>query len=55
MDKTPGIIRSEIENNKEGFMSLFNFFRSIEKHDTNPANTGAIGLPEPVKSVLICG
>ncbi len=55
MAKTPGTIRSEIENNKEGIMSLFNFFRSVEKHDANPANTGAIGLQEPVKSVLICG
>ncbi|KAF5416955.1 MAG: hypothetical protein C5S49_04085 [Candidatus Methanogaster sp.] len=36
-------------------LSLFNFFRSVEKHDPNPANTGTIGLPEPVKYVLIRG
>jgi len=36
-------------------MSLFNFFWSVEKHDTNPANTGTIGLLQSVKSVLICG
>ena len=36
-------------------MSLFNFFWSVEKRDANPANTGTIGLPESVKSVLICG
>ena len=35
-----------------GLSSLFNLFRSVEKYETNPANTGTIGLPEPV---LICG
>ena len=37
------------------FLGLFNFSCSVEKHDTNPSNTGTIGLPESVKSVLICG
>jgi len=36
-------------------MDSFLFLRAVEKHNANPANTGAIGLPEPVKSVLVCG
>jgi len=31
--------------------SPFNFFRSVGKHDTDPANTGTIGLVKSVKSV----
>ena len=34
---------------------LFKLFWSVEKHDTNPANSGMIGLAKSVKSVLICG
>lgn len=34
--------------------SLFKFLRSVEKRDTNTANTGMIRLWESVNSVLIC-
>ena len=33
--------------------SLFNFSRSVEKDDANPANIGMIGLVESVKSALM--
>ena len=30
------------------FLSIFNFSWSAEKHNTNPTNTGTVGLPESV-------
>ena len=46
---------NDIRDPRVAVQSIFNFFWSVGKHDANPANTGTIGLPKSVKSVLICG